>query len=119
MTEEFPQNPYPIVGILQNARAGVTVKGINLNTGGTETVITETDGSYIIDPANMTGGYSDGDVINIISGDWFINVRIDLENYPDGIEKSIKRTNIIIPKRMSKGASLDRGISCGYSKRSR
>ncbi len=113
MTEEFPQNPYPIVGILQGARAGVTVKSVNLNTGGTEEVVTETDGSYIIDPANMTEGYSDGDIIRISSGDWFIHVRIDLTNYPGGIEKNIKRANIIIPKRVSKGTSLDRGISCG------
>ncbi len=113
MTEEFPQNPYPIVGILQNARAGVTVKGINLNTGGTEEVTTETDGSYIIDPANMTEGYSDGDIIRISSGDWFIHVRIDLTNYPGGIEKNIKKPIVAAKRGLGKGTSFDRGISCG------
>ena len=110
---DFPQNPYPIIGIIQNTRAGVAVNGINLNTGGTESVFTESDGSYIIDPANMTGGYSDGDIIRISSGSWVINVKIDLTNYPDGKLKNINRQISVTPKRVSKGASLDRGISCG------
>lgn len=113
---DFPQNPYPIVGILQSARAGITVNGINLNTGGTESVITELDGSYIIDPANMSGGYSDGDIIKIYSGTWYINIKIDLISYSDGIEKNLKKPNIINPNRprkeSKKGATLDRGITC-------
>ena len=110
---DFPQNPYPIIGIIQNARAGVTVSGTNLNTGGTENVTTESDGSYIIDPANMTGGYSNGDIIRISSGSWLINVYIDITNYPDGKEKNINIQISVTPRIISKGASLDRGISCG------
>jgi hypothetical protein len=111
---DFPQNPFPIVGILQGAGAGVTVKGTNLSTGGSEEVSTESDGSYIIDPANMTGGYSDGDVIRISSGTWYTDVKIDLVNYPAGIAANLSRTIIITPRRISRGASLERGISCGY-----
>lgn len=107
------QNPFPIAGILQGAGAGVTVKGTNLTAGGSEEVSTESDGSYILDPANM-GTYSDGDVIRISAGAWYTDVKIDLENYPGGIEKNIRRPAVISPRRISKGASLERGIACGY-----
>ncbi len=110
---DVPQNPYPIVGVVQNARTGVTVKGINLNTGGTEEVVTVSDGSYIIDPANMTGGYSNGDIIRISSGNWIVDVIVDITNYPDGKEKKINRQISINQKKVSRGASLERGISCG------
>ncbi len=60
------------------------------------------------------GTYSDGDVIRISSGTWYTNVKIDLENYPGGIEKNIRRPFVISPRRISRGASLERGISCGY-----
>ncbi|MDP2217218.1 MAG: hypothetical protein Q8J68_08035 [Methanolobus sp.] len=106
------QNPYPIVGILQGAGTGVTVTGVNLTAGGTEEVSTESDGSYIIDPANM-GTYSDGDVIKISSGTWYIDIKIDIENYPDGIIANLNRPAIITPKRISRGASVERGIACG------
>lgn len=109
----MPQNPFPIAGILQGAGAGVAVTGHNLTSGGTEEVSTESDGSYIIDPANM-GTYSDGDVIRIQSGSWYTDVKIDLENYPGGIEKNVSRPLVISPRRISRGASLERGISCGY-----
>lgn len=111
------QNPYPITGILQGAGAGVTVTGHNLTSGGTEEVITDVDGSWGIDPANMgtySDGDSDGDVIRISAGAWYIDAKIDIENYPGGIEKNLSRPAIITPRRISRGASLERGISCGY-----
>lgn len=86
---DFPQNPYPITGFLQGAGAGVTVTGINLTSGGTEQVSTESDGSFIIDPANMENGYNNGDIIHIKSGIRYNNIKIDLDNYPDGIEKNL------------------------------
>lgn len=113
---DFPQNPYPITGLVQGAGSGVTVKGINLSTSKSEQVTTETDGSFIIDPANMTDGYSDSDVIRLITGSWHVDVRIDLTNYPSGIDKDIDRPNAVINRRISRGAGLDRGISCGRSK---
>jgi len=113
MPNGFPQNPFPIVGILQGAAAGAAVKGNNLSTGGTEEVATAEDGSYIIDPANMDEGYSDGDVIRLSAGTWYTDVKIDLENYPGGIERNLSRPIIITPRRDGRILSVERGISCG------
>lgn len=83
----FPQNPYPIVGIFSLVGVptqGITITGTNITSGGSEQVVTDTDGSFLIDPANM-GGYNDGDVIRIQAQSSSVNVTIDLINNPEGL----------------------------------
>lgn len=108
----FPQNPYPIFGIIQGGIANITITGLNLNTGEIEQIITADDGSYIIDPANMTNGYSNGDVIRISAGTWYFDIVIDTDEYPGGVEKNLNKPVVIKTKKIH-GASIERGVVCG------
>jgi len=112
----FPQNPYPIAGILQFAASLIRMLGINLTRGGSEEVTTADDGSYGIDPANMDNGYDEGDVIRIQSGSWYRDIFIDTTNNPDGEDVNLNKP-VDIGIVTGKGVSLPRGIICGSTQR--
>jgi len=63
--------PYPISGIIydsdNNVINGVTVSVINTSSNEELTTTTNSSGEYVIDLANLTSGYMDGDIISIYS----------------------------------------------------
>lgn len=83
----FPQNPWPMYGYAPGNGVNVAVTQKNLSTNEEETVTTASDGSFILDPANLASGYSElGDIIRVTSGIYFKEVVCDTATYPDGRE---------------------------------
>lgn len=79
-------NPYPIYGLFLNHGAGELVYLFSIRTGESDSVRTESDSSYLLDPANFPNEYIDGDQLRVQSGDAFKIVTIDIINSPDGIK---------------------------------
>ena len=83
------QNPWIIYGFAPNNGINVKIVGKNLTTNEEEVVFSSVDGSFIIDAANMLpSGYSAelGDKIRITSGEYYAEVIVNVELYPDGIQ---------------------------------
>ena len=64
--------PYTVYGFVYGTdgvtpMASATVIATNARTGATTTDITAEDGSYLIDLASLSGGYQDGDTINLLA----------------------------------------------------
>lgn len=84
------QNPWPIVGFVPDYGIGVTVTQRNLTTGEEESVISESDGSFLLDPINLPSSADEelGDIIRITAPElgYYAEVIVNVELYPDGVE---------------------------------
>lgn len=94
----FPQDPYPIYGKVLYRAGGYTVTLLNITTGESLTEVTESDGSFVLDPANLDSGYSDSDMLKVTYVSSYKFVVINITDYPDGRAANI-RPKIAIGKR--------------------
>ena len=66
----MPSEPYLISGTITNsngsAGSSLSVTLTNETTGKTLTETTDSNGHYIFDLNNLSTGYSDGDIINVV-----------------------------------------------------
>ena len=63
-------SPYPLDGIIYESNGttavvSLTVSVMNVSTGETQTITTNSSGQYLVECANFTSGYTNGDVISI------------------------------------------------------
>lgn len=81
-----PLSPWALYGVISGAGAGITVTATNGTTGETQTEVTASDSSFLIDAANFTSGYADGDIITVSTPGYpEKTAEIDLTAYPEGI----------------------------------
>ncbi len=87
------QSSYPFHGFIDGAGAGVTVTATNGRTSETLTAITASDNSYLIDCANFTSGYADGDTVTISASGYVSgSATIDITSREDGRLISLSKT---------------------------
>lgn len=108
------QTPFPIVGFVPDYGIGVTVTQRNLTTGEEESVVTASDGSFLLDPINLPSSANEelGDIIRITSEGFYAEVIVNVSLYPDGIEVTLTNNPVtmatVIPSGvMAKFATME------------
>jgi hypothetical protein len=91
----LPYLPYPIYGyILPAYLINVVVIAVNQTTLESISILSETDGSYLIDCANFTSGYTNGDIIELSVYHYKTQATINMILSPAGVQANITITPV-------------------------
>lgn len=117
----FPQNPFPVFGKIIDRGSGIVVTMLNLRTNESDTAITDTDGSFVLDPSNTDNGYEEGDILRISAMSSTRFIKVDTQLNPGGVNADLIDTLITYNKSIisRKGLTVPHGISLGKTKTKR
>lgn len=81
----FPQTPYLLYGAISGISGAQAITATNKNTLETQSVVSEADGTFVVDCANFTPlGYTDHDVIELSAAGRRDILSINIGPFPEG-----------------------------------